>query len=754
MKSVATIAAASLLVAASAFLGAAAEFDPRAQSTAPTPAPASEVDFATYRPRLELTRIDSSDAPKIDGRIEEEVWARAAQTEAFYQVEPANGAEPSQRTRAYVMYDDRNLYVAYYCFDTNPELIRRALMERDAQLRDDDGARVFIDSFSSRRDGYAFGTNPNGVRVDGLIENNVTFRGEWDAIWNVAAQVVEDGWTAEFQIPFQSISFDPNQPDWNVQLIRVIRRNNEELRWSNVDQTRGRVDFTNAGAFAGIRDVKSGSGIEAQVFATGASSYNWETDELDAEFRPSANVFYKVTSSLTASATYNPDFSDAPLDARQVNTGRFSLFFPETRDFFLQDNSIFEFGGRNFQDNKNGLPFFTRNIGIVDGSPVDIIGGGKLSGKAGPVSLGLITSYTDDFVDGRGDVVEGQLLSAGRISMPVLAESKLGVAFTSGDPTGRATNTVAGADFQYRNSTRWPGQLFADFAYQRSFDDSDDGRGVVDDDMFSGEIAYRSQRWNWTLQAKEIGADYAPRLGFLNRSGTRQWSTNGFRVFRMQGGPLRRIEVGGFADAITDLDDELLDRFIGGWIEAETNDGDLIEVRARETFLDIRQPFAIAGILPVPVGEYRHVTTSFDISTTPARPVSVYAYGTFGGIYDGAYTEFGGGFRLRPSRFIDVGAGHEYNGFDLPTGSLGVHIFTADATIAFTPWITLKTDIQYDNISENFTFFSRFRWEPKAGQEVFLAFGHSAVIDRNDVPGSFRAQGSSLALRLGNTFRF
>lgn len=726
--------------------------DPRLVVADP-PLPAADIDFITYRPSLKATRIDRADAPKIDGELNEAVWARAGVTEAFYQVQPRDGAEPSQRTRAYVMYDERNLYVAYYCYDDRPDLIRRALMERDASLRDDDGVRVFIDSFSSGRDGYAFGTNPNGVRVDGLIENNQNFRNEWDQVWNVAAKVVEDGWTAEFEIPFQSIAFDPESDEWNVQLIRVIRRDNEEVRWSNVDQGRSRIDFTNAGAITGIKDVKTGAGVEAQVFVAGSGSYDWEADEFSNDLRPSANIFYKVTPSLTASATYKPDFSDAPLDARQVNTGRFSLFFPETRDFFLQDNAIFEFGGRNFADDSNGLPFFTRNIGIVNGAPTDIIGGAKLSGKAGRFNIGLITSYADELVTPDGEFIDNQLLSAGRISMPVFAESKLGVVFTHGDPTGETSNTVAGADFQFRNSTRWPGQLFADFAYQRSFDDDRAGN-VVADDMISGEVAYRSQRWNWTLTGREIGENYQPRLGFINRAGTRQFSANFFRRFRPTSGVIRQWETGVFADAITDLDDELLDRFLGGWIQAETNDGDEFEARMRETFLDIREPFDIAGELPVPVGEYRHVSTTLEASLTEARPFSVFAFWTFGGIYDGTFDEIGGGVRWRPNRFLDLGLEHEFNHFDLPTGKLGVHIFTADSTIAFSPWITLKTDIQYDNISENFTFFSRFRWEPKPGREVFVALGHNALIDRERVPGSFRAQGSSLAIRLGNTFRF
>jgi len=698
---------------------------------------------ANYTPRVEAVRIDKSEAPKIDGDLSDPVWQKANVIETFYQVEPVEGGAPSQETKAYILYDQTTLYVGVYAYDTEPDAIRRSLLERDPPIQDDDAVRIIIDSYGTFRDGYFFATNANGARSDALVENNSNFRDEWNTIWNVKASVVEDGWIAEFAIPFQSISFDSSIDDWGFQIVRTIRRVNEEVRWSNIDRSRNRIDLTNPGRLSGIRDIKSGIGLEAQLFVTGSGSYDWELDETNFDFSPSGNLFYKITPSLTGSLTFNTDFSDAPLDSRQVNTGRFSLFFPETRDFFLQDANVFEFGGRIYRGSVNGLPFFSRRIGIVGGQPVDIVAGAKLSGKAGPFNVGLISAQT-----GSVGNIDGQLLSAARFSIPVLTESKAGIVLTNGDPAGGADNTVAGADFQYKNSSRWPGTFNADFVYQRSFDDGVNGA------MAGADIAYRSLKWNWTARLRDIGEDYRPRLGFANRTGIRRYNANFWRAYRPTDSFIRFAETGIWTNVITDRNDRVLDRYWGAWAGGSNNDGDELWLNYERGFLDIRAPFQIAGVVPVAVGEYTYNQYSVEIRSTQSRPFSLGGEIQWGGIYGGDLLSIEIQSTLRPNRHLSFSGEYEYTEFSLPGGEIGIHIATLASTIAFSPTMTIKTDIQYDNISENFTFFSRFRWEPRPDREIFLSFGHSAIIDDDRFPQSFRAQGSNLSLRLGHNFRF
>ncbi len=717
-----------------------------AQLASPRQSASPVRDFASFKPCAQAVRIAHEDAPIIDGDLSDPIWRRAQIIEDFYQVEPVEGAAPTQRTRAYILFDERNLYVGIYAYDSEPENIRRSQLQRDPALQDDDAVRILLDPFGSFRDAYFFGVNPNGARSDALIENNGSFRDQWNAIWRAKARVVEDGWIAEFAIPFQSISFDASLEEWNMQIIRTVRRNNEEIRWSNIDQNRGRIDMTNPGRLTGVTGVDSGIGLEVQAYLTGSSAYDWETDDADFEIKPSGNAFYKITPSLTGSLTINTDFSDTALDARQVNTDRFSLFFPETRDFFLQDAAVFEFGGRIFNNGPvNGLPFFSRNIGIVNGTPVDLVAGAKLSGKLGPANIGVISART-----GASDIagVDGQFLSAARLSVPVFSESKAGVIFTNGDPTGGVNSTVAGADFQYRRSNAFGGgTLTADAAYMQSFTGGETGH------MFASETAYRSQTWNGTLRLRDIGENYAPQLGFLNRNDIRNYTANLFRVYRPQNSFVRRTETGLYTNIITDRDDVRLDQYNGFFTNAENNDGDRTGFEYERGFVEIRDPFSIAGEVPVAAGQYRWNQYFLFLQATNARKIGGGVEVRWGGLYDGDLLEVETNISFRPNRYIELTASHEYTDISLPSGQIGIHVASINSTIAFSPDMTIKTEVQYDNISEAFTFFSRFSWEPIPEREIFLSFGHTAIIDRQNFPRDFNSRGSSLALRLGHTFR-
>jgi len=702
-------------------------------------------NFETYVPRVVAPRISDEAAPVIDGDLSDLAWLEAAVIEEFYQVEPVAGAAPSQPTRAYIMYDEKTLYVGVYAYDSEPHLIRRSQLQRDPQLRDDDGVRILIDSFGTFRDSFFFGLNPNGARSDALTENGNTFRQEWDTIWRGKARVVEDGWIAEFAIPFQSFSFDAALDEWNFQIIRTVQRDNEEIRWSNIVRSRGRIDMTSPGRLSGIDDVSSGIGLEVQAFARGTATRDWVLDDTDIDFDPSGNVFYKITPSLTGSLTFNTDFADAPLDARQVNTGRFDLFFPETRDFFLQDAAVFEFGGEVFTRNVNGTPLFTRQIGIVDEQPVDIIAGAKVSGKQGPFNIGAIATRTGG-VDSLG--LDGEFLTAARISTNVLAESKAGIIVTHGDPGGETTNTLAGADFRYRKSTfDSGGVLLADFVFLRTFTDG------VADELFGATADYTGDKWGYNFMAREIGEHYDPELGFSNRTGIRQYRAFVRRRFRPDAGPIRRYQFNVGSTAVTDLGDRIEDRLVFTEFELENNPGDLLFLGFENSYFDIRKPFEIADIVPVAVAKYRFNQYEIYAETTSARAFSLGAGVRWGGIYDGDFLRIESRLGLRPTRHFEFEAEHEFVRFDLPSGEIGIHIASVNSTIAFTPDMSIKTEIQYDNISKVFTFFSRFRWEPAPEREIFLSFGHTALIDRVNFPRDFTSQSSSLSLRLGHTFR-
>ena len=453
---------------------------------------------------------------------------------------------------------------------------------------------------------------------------------------------------------------------------------------------------------------------------------------------------------MTGTLTVNPDFSDSPLDIRQVNTTRFVLFQPETRDFFLQDAASFEFGGRGFVrsdaiSRDNGRPFFSRNVGIANGRPVSIATGGKLSGQAGGLSIGALSIVTD----GTGITKNRQVLSAARITAPIFAESKMGIVFTNGDPSGLSRNTVAGADFQYLNSNLVPGKVLeADVYYQRSFSNT---KG--DDDAFGGALYFPNEPWGGDVYFKQLGANYFPALGFVNRTGIRNYDG---RILRRDRNVLgwRYLEWSTTWNVFTGLDNRLQSRENSVKAEVSTRSTDLFDLLLINDFEAVPATFKIADTVPVKAGRYNWSNIEASIGTSDARPYSAKLDVMCCSLYNGRSLRVDLQVDYRPNALFQFGPHYTYTSVDLPTGSVDIHLFTADFIINFTPDMQLFTQLQFDNISEKFAFSARYRWEYQPGNEIFASFGQAALIPEVRLAPTFTPQISQLVLRLGHTFRY
>ena len=362
------------------------------------------------RPSIRAVSIDTGEAPVIDADLSDAAWAKAAVIDDFTQRSP-NPYEPAtERTVVRILYDENNLYFSFYNYDSTPDQIVARNMQRDGQLYTSDSVMIYLDPGQTRRNAYNFEIGASGGRTDALELNNTEELTEWDTIWEARARIVQDGWVAEFAIPFKSLSYEPGQTTWGFDVARRIYHKNERVHWSGFNPALDFTDVSQTGDLVGIENVSQGIGLDVQVYGALRPKHDWqlEGDGAGLSFTAGGNAFYKVTPALTNTLTVNPDFSDAPLDIRQVNTTRFSLFTPETRDFFLQDVAAFEFGGRSFGRNSqdrvsnNGRPFFSRNIGLVQGRPVSLIVGDKLSGQFAGFDIGAFSVLDRRDADGRG----------------------------------------------------------------------------------------------------------------------------------------------------------------------------------------------------------------------------------------------------------------------------------------------------------------------------------------------------------------
>ncbi len=691
-------------------------------------------------------QIESNNAPVIDGILSDPAWANAAVIDQLYQRSPNTGDPGTEETIIRILYDENNLYFGIYAYDQNPGEIDARAMSRDGNMFASENIFIKLDPGLTRRNGYTFQVSAAGGRRDGLLENNSDSLYEWNAIWDAEVQIVEDGWIAEIAIPFRSISYDPNQSDWGFDIGRFIRHKNESLMWSGYVTTLGGADLTRSGTMTGITGSASGLGLDVQVYATGRLRHiEGGTEGTDLSGTGGGNLYYKITPALTGTLTFNPDFSDSPLDDRQVNTTRFSLFFDETRDFFLQDAAAFEFGGWNFQNNSNNArPFFSRNLGLVSGRPVSIIGGGKLSGEYAGFGIGALSVVTAD----QGNAPQ-QVLSVARITRPIFSESRVGMVVTNGDPTGASKNTVLGADFQYRDSDFLGDKVLqADIYFERSFSDL-----FGDDDSYGIAFNFPNEPWGGRFRFKEVGENFQPALGFANRRAIRIYEGRVASRFRYRDILVRQTAYSVEGEFITGLDNRPQSWEGDLRFELETRQNDRVFFNLRNYFERVPDPFELPREVPIGIGDYNWTNVGFRFSSSGSRALQFSIEGECCSFYNGDSFQLDTGINWRPNRYFEFQPGYEGTFINLPSGSVDIHILTLDSVVNFTPDMQLAVEVQWDNISQGFAFSGRYIWEYSPGNELFIGLGQTAILPTLSL-SRFEPQTSLLSVRLGQTFQF
>jgi hypothetical protein len=708
---------------------------------------------AAMRPTAKIARIPSSEAPEIDADLSDPAWAKAGVIEDFRQRQPNPGGMPTERTVLRVMYDDNNIYFGVYAYDSNPDAVIVRSMSRDGQIVTGDNVEIILDPAQTRRNAYVFMVGPSGGRWDGLRLNNREELPEWNTIWAARSRRVSDGWVAEIAIPFRSISFVPGQTEWGFDFTRNIRRKTEIVRWSSINPALQITDVSESGNLTGFTEVQEGLGLDVVPYLVFRTKHDWGMpgDGAGLSATMGGNAFYKITPGLTGTITVNPDFSDAPLDVREVNTTRFSLFLPETRSFFLQDAGAFEFGGRPFKrtsfdrQSNNARPFFSRNVGLVSGQPVSLIGGGKLSGEYGGFNVGALSVLTD-----KTPSSDGQVLSVMRATHTVFNEqSRMGFILTNGDPTGLSKNTVAGADFQYRDTTLFNGNTIqADAYYERSFSNT---KG--DDASYAFAVYYPNEPWSADFSVKTVGTNFTPALGFVNRRGIRYY--DGFlghlERFRDTGGFFRTFELNTRHEVTTDLDGLLLSRESRVQIQFETTQDHSVSGDAINNFDRLSEPFELPHNVTIPAGNYEWYSYFLHLRTSQRLPVSLHFDSWCCDYYNGTQLRVRPEFSFKPSEYYEVEANYDGTFIRLPGGNVDIHIFSLNGIFNFTPDMQFAMQAQYDTASQGFGFLGRYRWEFRPGSEIFIAAGQTA----NVLPGSrFEMSGTQVSFRISHTLQY
>lgn len=678
--------------------------------------------------------------PVIDGVLDEAVWQSAAVIDDFHQIIPVEYAEPTERTEVRMLYDSDAMYVGVKMF-MDPERITRNILRRNSTIYSgDDYITISIDPFNNQRGGYFFSVNANGVRSDGLYRNVSQFYSDWDSIYFVQTTIVEDGWIAEFAIPYKSFSFDPNTDTWGLNFSRRIQYKNEQMVWVSNDR---RFDPSSSGLARGLQGLNQGLGLDVVTSASTGQEKSFATNTTTTNFNPSLDVFYKVTSGLNASVTANTDFSATEIDDRQVNLTRFSLFFPEKRDFFLREADIFEFGRLN----QNGRPFFSRRIGLGgNGQAIDLELGGKISGRIGDWELGALSIRQDETA-----TVNADTLSVVRVKKGLFSQSTIGAIFTEGNPTSDLDSSLAGVDFLYRNANVGVGRIVeVSTWYQQT-----DTEGVSTDDAAAGlNINFPSQEGlTGGVTLNRFENNFRPALGFANRIGVDQMSANLYYTWRPANSRLQSLSFGS--------DWERFDNISGGLqsssfsilpFELTSRIGDSVSMSANFNKDVLTAPFRIVPGVVISAGEYDFSNYSFNVRSAGFRKLSGrfgYQQGSF---YSGDQTRITAGLTWVPSPKIRTNIGYTLSDVDLPEGRFITRLLTSSFDYIFSNSLSLVNLVQYDNVSEVLGLNMRLHWVPAEGQEFFLVLNHNQLdIDRDN---EFHAQGTSLTAKYSYTFRY
>ena len=669
---------------------------------------------------------------QIDGRLDEPVYGTVQFITDFIQQLPDEGALGSERTEAWILFDDDSIYISARCYDTaQPSEWVANEMRRDViQLRQNDSFSLMLDTFYDRRNGLAFLVTPIGGFSDFAISNEGgRVNTDWNTIWDSRTARFDGGWTVEIQIPFKSLRYRPTSTQvWGIQLRRIIRRRTEasDLTPLPISAARGNSVIaglwrvSQAGSLVGI-EVPSGSRkIEIKPYGIGGVTTDIDVDPptrnaLDGQF--GLDVKYGVTQNLTADFTYNTDFAQVEVDEQQVNLTRFSLFFPEKREFFLEARGNFDFA-RGAGLGGTGAPtlFFSRRIGLQGGDVVPILAGGRLTGKIGAFDVGALNIQTGNELLSGAQTTNFTVL---RVKRDILRRSTIGGIFTNRSVSllGDGSNQVYGIDgrFAFFDDLTLLGYV----ARTRTADRP--GR----DASYLAQADYAGDRYGVNLAHLVIEDNFNPEVGFVRRDNIRRTTASG----RFSPRPssidwVRRFSLSADLDYTQSADDRVLEtRQQDVAFEVQLENSDRFTVSATDRYELLRQPFTIAPGVVVPVGGYGFRSVLVGYAFGQQRPVSgLIAVGT-GELWNGDITvvELGRG-RVEVTPQLSVEPSLSLNWVELPEGNFTTGLSRVRVSYTVSPRMFFSGLLQHNSSGNTFSTNVRLRWEYSPGSELFVVY--------------------------------
>ena len=701
----------------------------------------------------------TEEQPEIDGTVQDAVWMTAPAATNFIQQDPQFGSPASHKTEVRILLDSQRIYFGIVCFDSDPQQIVVSQSRRDGDLKDDDSIQIVLDTFNDNQNGYVFGTNPSGVKYDGQVTKEGRTGGfssmiagsggrslanqqrgaiggfnlNWDGTWDVASKITDRGWETEIAIPLATLRYQGKGDTWGLNILRIIRRNNELSFWSLIPRSFNLHKVSLAGSLIEMRltnnrtfDLKPYllAGVQEQPDISEGSSWSHVAEV-------GVDVKYSLTPSMNLDLTYNTDFAQVEADDEQVNLTRFNLFFPEKRPFFLENAGFFQFGTP--QDTEI---FFSRRIGLdSSGETIPILGGTRVAGKAGRYSLGILNMQTEE-VEG---VAPSNNFFVFRVNRELKTRSSMGAIFVnrqgiSSEKSNDYNRTIGfdanlgfGRDvtlYSYIAKTSTP-DLKGDDLAARVFMD------------------YNTDLWVVRGGYSEVQSNFNPEVGFVRRSGFRRPEIIVHYTPRPENSFVRKHDPHASFARDYGTDGILESEFLHLDYALEFQSGGRAGFVFNRRYELLRRPFEIAPNTFVPPGGYHWNEINMRYSTNPSAALFASARYTRGGFYGGYRNNLRLLSGARTSEKFLMQLQYDLNDGLTAGGDFRLHLASLRINYSFTPHTSLLGLIQYNSRFNTFASHIYFRLYRQANTGLFIVYSE----ERETMHGEFSPMGRAILLK-------
>ncbi|UCC82563.1 MAG: carbohydrate binding family 9 domain-containing protein [Gemmatimonadota bacterium] len=688
----------------------------------------------TERPSFSGLRIDSDSEPVVlDGTLDEPFWTRAPVATDLRQREPLEGEVATEVTEVRVVYDERSIYIGIRARDGEPDAVIARILQRDRVMEahpfegvprfaGDDAVAILLDTFHDHRNAVVFATNPNGAEFDALItDEGREFNVDWRGVWEVRAQRTADGWSAELEIPFRTLRYPRGveRGTWGFNVYRVIRRKNEEVLWSGWSRANeGFHRVSAAGNLEGLDDLpQTGLNLEMKPYVLGGGTQEQEAGEIDSDprFDVGLDAKYEVRPGLVLDVTLNTDFAQVEVDDEQVNLTRFSLFFPEKREFFLENAGIFEFGTRGGFEPPPFLLFFSRRIGIAEDGEVPLLGGLRLTGRVGAQTIGFLDVVTDSAYD-----EPRSNFAVARVKRDVGGRHFIGAMVTD-RRWANGWNTAGGLDWSF-----WPAAALNVQGFVAATGTSGPGG---DDYAYRIAVDYQQDRFGLSTQYLMIGPEANADVGFITREDIRRADVFMRFTPRPDALGLRKIDLYLFAGLVTRVDGLLQDWSLGPVFGPEWNSGDSFTLFYQIGFNRVDEEFDISDKVLVPPGDYDLWQFGWFAGTSRNRRVVLGLNGALSGTFGGHIHTVAPSLTFNPNANLSTSLRYSRSWIDLPGGAFTANVGSLRLSYAFTTRLVANALLQYNDADNAASAQIRLNFIHSPGSDLYVVFNEQRGTD-------------------------